>query len=214
MNGKPLPPAKGYPVRLIAPGVYGCRAVKWLDRITIQHTESHNFYQQRDYKILPPEAVDSATAAPYWSITPAMAETAINSVIATPASGATVPVSASGTIEVRGYAVPQGDQGPVIRVEVCVSVNENEDEASEMWIDAELLKAPLPPPPPKSGGSSSSSSGKWCWALWRAEVAVERGSTVSIFSRATDAGGNTQPKVCKWKLRGVGYNGDGRALGV
>lgn len=197
MNGQPLPPPKGHPIRLIAPGVYGCRSVKWLDRITIQPTESSNFYQQRDYKILPPDAVDSASAAPYWDITPAMTEMAINSVIATPQCGDTVPLSSSpaGTIEVKGYAVPQGEQGPVVRVELSV-------DEGQTWIDAELLKSPL-------GGA-----GKWCWTLWRASIPVEVGALVSIFSRATDSGGNTQPAVSQWNLRGVGYNGYGRAIGV
>lgn len=204
MNGQPLPPPKGHPIRLIAPGIYGCRSVKWLDRITIQPTESCNFYQQRDYKILPPEAVDSASAASYWNTTPAMTETAINSIIATPQSGDTVSLSpsssssAAGTIEARGYAIPQGDQGPVIRVEVSI-------DEGQTWTDAELLNPPLDGP----------SAGKWSWTLWTASIPVQRGTTlVSIFSRATDSGGNTQPAVSPWNLRGVGYNGYGRAVGV
>lgn len=201
MNGQNLSPQKGYPVRLIAPGIYGCRSVKWLDRITVQKTESCNFYQQRDYKILPPEAVDSSSAAPYWNITPSMTETAINSIIATPQGGDIVTLPPAGTIEVRGYAVPQGAQGPVVRVEVSA-------DDGQTWTDAELLKSP------------SSGAGKWCWALWRASIPVpvgkEKGSSleVSLFSRATDSGGNTQPPVSQWNLRGVGYNGYGRAVGV
>jgi DMSO/TMAO reductase YedYZ molybdopterin-dependent catalytic subunit len=33
MNGQPLPPQHGYPLRLIVPGWYGMTSVKWLDRI-------------------------------------------------------------------------------------------------------------------------------------------------------------------------------------
>jgi fatty-acid peroxygenase len=33
MNGQPLPPQHGYPLRLIVPGWYGVASVKWLDRI-------------------------------------------------------------------------------------------------------------------------------------------------------------------------------------
>jgi DMSO/TMAO reductase YedYZ molybdopterin-dependent catalytic subunit len=33
MNGDPLPPQHGYPLRLIVPGWYGMASVKWLDRI-------------------------------------------------------------------------------------------------------------------------------------------------------------------------------------
>ena len=35
MNGAPLPPQHGAPVRLVAPGWYGMAQVKWLHRITV-----------------------------------------------------------------------------------------------------------------------------------------------------------------------------------
>ena len=33
MNGAPLPPQHGFPLRLIVPGWYGMASVKWLARI-------------------------------------------------------------------------------------------------------------------------------------------------------------------------------------
>jgi DMSO/TMAO reductase YedYZ molybdopterin-dependent catalytic subunit len=33
MNGAPLPPQHGYPLRLLKPGWYSMASVKWLDRI-------------------------------------------------------------------------------------------------------------------------------------------------------------------------------------
>ena len=35
MNGAPLPPQHGFPVRLVVPGWYGMAHVKWLRRITV-----------------------------------------------------------------------------------------------------------------------------------------------------------------------------------
>ena len=35
MNGVPLPPEHGFPLRLIAPGWYGVANVKWLTRIEV-----------------------------------------------------------------------------------------------------------------------------------------------------------------------------------
>jgi len=35
MNGEPLPPDHGAPLRLLVPGWYGCTAIKWVERITL-----------------------------------------------------------------------------------------------------------------------------------------------------------------------------------
>jgi len=45
VNGQPLPPQHGFPLRLIVPGWYGMTHVKWLDRITVV-TEAFQGYQQ------------------------------------------------------------------------------------------------------------------------------------------------------------------------
>lgn len=192
MNDNPLTPKHGYPIRAVLPGIAGARWVKWLDQITIQDHESTNFYQQRDYKVLPEDAVDTASAEPHWSRTPPMYDTPINSVIGVPADGEVVErgvKSASGKIEVKGYAVPAGVDGPVTRVQVSV-------DHGGSWIDAEI------------GGCRGS---KWCWVLWMVEVEVEPGIEREVWSRAFDAGGNVQQEHSQWNLRGVGYHGYGRA---
>jgi DMSO/TMAO reductase YedYZ molybdopterin-dependent catalytic subunit len=45
MNGGPLPPQHGFPVRLVVPGWYGMTNVKWLRRITVT-AEPFGGYQQ------------------------------------------------------------------------------------------------------------------------------------------------------------------------
>ena len=49
MNGAPLHPAHGFPVRLIAPGWYGVANVKWLARIEVLNTRYEGRFMARDY---------------------------------------------------------------------------------------------------------------------------------------------------------------------
>ena len=49
MNGEPLPPDHGFPVRLIAPGWYGVANVKWLTRIEVTDHRFAGRFMARDY---------------------------------------------------------------------------------------------------------------------------------------------------------------------
>ncbi|KAK0366682.1 hypothetical protein LTR33_010073 [Friedmanniomyces endolithicus] len=193
MNDQPLTKAHGYPVRVVTPGIAGARAVKWLDHITVQTRESENFYQQHDYKVLPPEATDAESASKFWSIVPPVQEMPVNSTIATPVEGSTVQRDKAGCVTVAGYALPRGDDGPVVKVEVSA-------DAGHHWIEAELLRG--------------EGEGKWSWKLWKCQLPISTGTSKAIYSRATDAAGNTQPERSQWNLRGVCYNGYGEVTDV
>ena len=195
MNGDPLPEKHGYPVRAIVPGALGARSVKWLDRITVDDKESPSFYQCHDYKILPEDAVDAESANKYWDQTPAMLDMPINSCVSMPLSASTVKLDKEGSVEVRGYAVPHGSSGPVVRVQVSGDIGRS-------WIDAEL----------NHGGKAAS---KWSWVFWHAKLKMEKGKGKSIFAKATDLGGHTQTEQrSTWNLRGVAYNGYEAVVGL
>ncbi|MEZ5833865.1 MAG: sulfite oxidase [Dongiaceae bacterium] len=49
MNGAPLPPPNGFPLRLIAPGWYGIANVKWLTSIELRDRRFMNRFMARDY---------------------------------------------------------------------------------------------------------------------------------------------------------------------
>lgn len=51
MNGQPLPPQHGYPLRLVVPGWYGMTSVKWLKAITALTEEFSGFQQKVFYRI-------------------------------------------------------------------------------------------------------------------------------------------------------------------
>jgi sulfane dehydrogenase subunit SoxC len=51
LNGIPLPPQHGFPVRLIVPGWYGMTHVKWLQRITVLDEPFWGYQQNVFYRI-------------------------------------------------------------------------------------------------------------------------------------------------------------------
>jgi sulfane dehydrogenase subunit SoxC len=51
MNGQPLPPQHGFPLRLVVPGWYGMTSVKWLERITVLDKPFEGYQQARGYRM-------------------------------------------------------------------------------------------------------------------------------------------------------------------
>ena len=49
MNGEPLTPAHGFPLRAVVPGWFGMAAVKWLQRIIVSEQPFNGYYQSIDY---------------------------------------------------------------------------------------------------------------------------------------------------------------------
>src|SRR2546428_9610352 len=49
MNGRPIPPEHGAPIRLIVPGWYGMASVKWLERIEALAEPFLGYYQLGRY---------------------------------------------------------------------------------------------------------------------------------------------------------------------
>jgi DMSO/TMAO reductase YedYZ molybdopterin-dependent catalytic subunit len=51
MNGAPLPPQHGFPLRLVVPGWYGMTNVKWLSRIELVDTPFAGYQQSWSYRV-------------------------------------------------------------------------------------------------------------------------------------------------------------------
>src|SRR5579859_5810365 len=49
MNNVPLPTGHGYPARLLVPGIYGMKHVKWITRINVVNQDYQGYWQQRGW---------------------------------------------------------------------------------------------------------------------------------------------------------------------
>ncbi|KAG6825557.1 hypothetical protein H0H92_003275 [Tricholoma furcatifolium] len=140
MNDEPLTPAHGGPLRVVVPGYLGARWVKWLDTIIVSPAESPNFYQQRDYKILPPTVTSKDQAKSMWPKYPCMTALPLNSVI-----GSATLISPT-SLYIKGYAVPSPTAN-VAGVEVST-------DGGKTWHSARITYQ----------------HGKWSWTLWEVEL--------------------------------------------
>jgi sulfite oxidase len=122
MNGEPLPPVHGAPVRVVVPGYIGARSVKWLERIEVRSTPWPGYFQDVVYRLLPEDGAPGAGAGMPLGLV------ALNSDVLSPADGDTVP---AGPVDVRGYAFAGGERY-VARVDVSV-------DGGTTWSQAELL---------------------------------------------------------------------------
>jgi len=106
MNGVPLPPDHGFPLRTVVPGYIGARSVKWLGKVTVSNRPSTNHYVATAYKV-----VEEGTPLE-WAEEGPIYRFPINSVICTPLADATL---APGKVRVGGYALPPGEAGRTIK---------------------------------------------------------------------------------------------------
>jgi DMSO/TMAO reductase YedYZ molybdopterin-dependent catalytic subunit len=67
LNGSPLPPQHGHPLRLLVPGWYGMTNVKWLERITLVAEPFTGYQQSRGYRL---RASDDEEGTPVERILP------------------------------------------------------------------------------------------------------------------------------------------------
>ncbi|MEJ7654590.1 MAG: molybdopterin-dependent oxidoreductase [Chloroflexia bacterium] len=49
MNGEPLPERHGYPVRLIVPGLFGEKNIKWVTRVELVDHDAKGFYEEQGW---------------------------------------------------------------------------------------------------------------------------------------------------------------------
>ena len=178
MNGMPLLPQHGYPLRLIVPGWYGMASVKWLDRIEVLDRPFDGYQQVRTYMYRQQSGV------PGIPIT----HMRVKSLMAPPG----IPdwytrrrLCERGGVSLSGRAWSGGGVG-IARVEVAVDGD---------WRDARL----------DPSVATAEAETRFAWRGWRYHWQAEPGDHV-LLCRATDLNGNTQPIDPPWDTGGFGNN--------
>lgn len=178
MNGEPLAPTHGFPLRTIVPGYIGARSVKWLSRIMVQQHPSANYFQSHAYRLFPAhingENVD-------WNAGLQLSELSVNCVITSPQSGEMVN---GDPLLLKGYAMSGGGR-KISRVDVST-------DGGKSWITATITQ----------GGQ------RWAWTFWEALVQLNSAGTHEIIARAMDEACNSQPEDARqvWNFKGYMNN--------
>lgn len=177
MNGEPLPPIHGAPLRAIVPGYIAARSVKWLTQITIQEHPSRNHFQAHDYKTFPQETTEYNVN---WTMGTMLNEHATHAAILSPADGETVD---TGNTTVYGYALAAGN-AVITRVELST-------DGGETWRDALFDTRPR----------------LWVWARWSCEISLPAGKhTLIVRAHDSDGYIQPQHPAEIWNFRGYQNN--------
>jgi DMSO/TMAO reductase YedYZ molybdopterin-dependent catalytic subunit len=176
MNGEPLSPLHGFPLRLIVPGWNGASWVKWVTSLSVANEPDHGFYMNPAYRF-PKRPVPPGTSA-----NPAELEVIeampLKSYITGQADGDRIPLS---TTTLRGIA--WGGEERITKVEVST-------DSGVSWSEARLSAKTLP----------------FTWRLWTLDWKPAAPGYYTILSRATDSVGRVQPIVPAWNPSGYLFN--------
>ena len=158
MNGVPLAPEHGAPLRVVVPGFAGVRSAKWLTTIMVQAEPSRAFQQAHDYLLFPPDMRKDTKDESRGVVITTMP---LNAAICEPQPGAALP---AGETAIRGYAI--ATDRAITRVDV--SPNGGRD-----WIQATI---------------EDHGSNRWSWTLWHATLDLPAGDHDLAVRAWDDAG--------------------------
>ena len=175
MNGEPLPPHHGFPLRLVAPGLPASASGKWLrqlwvrDRVHDGPKMTGHSYRMPRYPVPPGAEVPEEDME-------IIGEMPVKSVITRPGTGMRHPVA--GPLSVHGWAWAGG--GPVTAMEVSA-------DFGARWIECRLEEP----------------ENRFAWQRFEGSVAFDIPGHYEVWARATDHRGRQQPMVTPgWNPRG------------
>lgn len=175
MNGEPLPPLHGFPLRLVIGGWSGSVSGKWLKRILVRDRVHDGAKMGGQSYRVPCSPVAPGTAVPDKDMC-IIGSMPVKSLITFPESGACRPINEP--IIVRGHAWA-GDRA--VR-DVFTSIN-----YGATWHRTNLE-------PPRN---------RLAWQQWSTWVSPSRAGYYEVWARAVDDEGDSQPVVMPaWNPRG------------
>jgi nitrate reductase (NAD(P)H) len=201
MNGEPLAPDHGRPLRVVIPAQIGGRSVKWLKRLIITEKPNENWYHIYDNRVLPTMATPEVVAEDkswYNDERYAIYNLNVQSVICYPAHEEIIKVDLNNSYIVRGYAYNGGgvrigkveislDQG---RTWKLAKIDYPEDRYRKAAHYSQLFGGKLDMPDREHS---------FCWCFWNIEVPiVELAQAKDIVVRAMDESMNIQPRDMYW----------------
>ncbi len=123
MDGAPLEPEHGAPLRAVVPGQIGARSVKWLRRVSVRPEPAESHFQAVAYRLRRPgeaAAPGAGIALGPWPVTCALLR---------PQDGDRLP---AGPVRIAGFALAGGGRA-IARVDVSA-------DGGATWRPAELLE--------------------------------------------------------------------------
>jgi sulfite oxidase len=177
MNGAPLLPIHGAPLRAIVPGFIAARSVKWLTQLIVQEHPSQNHFQAHDYKTFPRDITEHNVN---WTGGTMLNEHATHAAILWPGEGQT---TGTGKLTVYGYALAAGNA-------VITSVELSTDGGAT-WHTATFDSPPQ----------------LWIWARWSCEISIPVGEhTLIARAHDSDGYVQPQHPAEIWNFRGYQNN--------
>jgi sulfite oxidase len=177
LNGEPLTPQHGFPLRAVVPGWIGARSVKWLGKILARESPSRNYFQESAYRVqrqADPANPRDVTAGDELGAVP------LNAVILEPLDADVVP---AGLVHIRGWAIGSGG-ADVTQMEVSC-------DEGRTWTEGRL----------------TARGTEWTWSLWEASVHLDPGTHTVIARASDAAGAEQPRTVEEtWNVKGYVNN--------
>lgn len=173
MNGGPLHPMNGAPLRLVVPGWSGSCSQKWLTRIWLRDVVhdgakmTGSSYRVPETPVAPGEKVPDSAMTIIHSMP-------VKSLITTPRTGLAIT---GRTLSVAGHAWA-GDR-EVARVDVSI-------DFGATWQPADLRRP----------------ANRYAWQRWSAALEFPRTGYYEVWARAADDKGVSQPFAVAWNPKG------------